>query len=116
MNGNKAYLVDVLRQYLPDPEQAEEMEQLTIVQTTNPKCCGDCPADIVSGQEYLFSGFHDTDPLIWKLDVKRRGGLVSQWTSRYTRNLASWIARRLLAHNGKLCVHSILMCSLLRKN
>ena len=94
MNGNRAYLVHVMRQYLPDPEQAEEMEGFTVIQTTNPECCGHCPSDIAVKGEYLFAGHHDTDTWIWELDVKHRGSLISPWTPKYSRNLANWIARR----------------------
>ena len=95
VNGtNKAYVVQVIKQYLPDPEEGPRMEDYTVVQTTNPECCGDCPDDIGVGNEYLFSGYYEINPLKWELDIRDRGSLVSTWTHKYSKNLAKWIARR----------------------
>ena len=96
-NGTKAYLVEVIKQYLPEPKEGPRLEEYAVVQTTNPECCGDCPDDIVVGGAYLFSGYHATvtDPVIWELDVSNRGSLVSTWTSKYSARLAKWIARGL---------------------
>ena len=100
VNGTKAYLVEVIKQYLPDPEEGPRLGEYAVVETTNPECCSDCPDDIAVGGEYLFSGYHDVADLVtWELDISNRG-LVSEWTSKYSERLAKWIARGLAARQN----------------
>ena len=92
MNGSKAYLVQVIKQYLPDPEQGPILKNIQIIQTTNPVCCPDCPNSVEVRGKYLFAGYFKTAPLVWYLDVKNHGGIISEWNPNYQRNLATWIA------------------------
>ena len=90
MDGYKAYVVRVIKQYLPDPEDGLRMEEYTVVKTTSATCCSECLNDrITDGTEYLLSGHHTTDPLTLTLDV--RNCLASEWSSKYTRSLDNWI-------------------------
>ena len=94
MDGMKAYLVDVIEQYLPDPSAGPQLENLAVIKTTSAECCSDClDTKVLVESVYLFAGHlqctSDAGESTWILDL--RDCLVSVWIPNKYRKMSKWV-------------------------